>query len=287
LSSSTKRFSIELEKAEHAPEQRSPVRHQIGYLRSVRKLEGIIRLSLGISWVLGTASILVLMLLFLLPWRAARIRLCNHYGRLMSPLVLWVVRARVQIIGKEHLVDAPPAIYVSNHTSMTDIFIGMWVCPVGGVGIAKKEVAKIPFFGWAYRLSGHLLIDRQNRDRAIAGLKETGQVVRDLGMSIWMWPEGTRSKDGRLRPLKKGFVHLAIATGLPVVPVVVCGAQKNWPLKEMTSFYLTDIPIHVLEPIDTSAWSVETMDQHLEEVHAAMAGRLPPDQKPMAQVESV
>jgi len=244
-------------------------------------------LSLGISWVLGTASILVLMLLFLLPWRGARIRLCNHYGRLMSPVVLWVVRARVQIFGKEHLVDAPPAIYVSNHTSMTDIFIGMWVCPVGGVGIAKKEVAKIPFFGWAYRLSGHLLIDRQNRDRAIAGMTETGQVVRELGMSIWMWPEGTRSRDGRLCPLKKGFVHLAIATGLPVVPVVVSGAHKNWPLREMTSFYLTDIPINVLSPIDTSAWSVETMDQHLDEVHAAMAAQLPADQKPMAQVESV
>lgn len=253
----------------------------------MRKLEGIIRLSLGISWVLGTASILVLMLLFLLPWRGARIRLCNHYGRLMSPVVLWVVRARVQIIGKEHLVDAPPAIYVSNHTSMTDIFIGMWVCPVGGVGIAKKEVAKIPFFGWAYRLSGHLLIDRQNRDRAIAGMKETGQVVRDLGMSIWMWPEGTRSKDGRLRSLKKGVVHLAIATGLPVVPVVVCGAHKNWPLKEMTSFYLTDIPIYVLPPIDTSGWTVETMDEHLLEVRDVMSARLPDDQKPLEQVESV
>ena len=131
------------------------------------------------------------------------------------------------------------------------------------------------------------MIDRQNRDRAIAGMTETGQVVRELGMSIWMWPEGTRSRDGRLCPLKKSFVHLAIATGLPVVPVVVSGAHKNWPLREMTSFYLTDIPINVLSPIDTSAWSVETMDQHLDEVHAAMAAQLPADQKPMAQVESV
>lgn len=252
----------------------------------MRKIVGAIRLSLGICWVLGTASILVVLLLILLPWRGARIRLCNHYGRFMSPVVLWIVRARVEIIGKEHLIDAPPAIYVSNHTSMTDIFIGMWVCPVGGVGIAKKEVAKVPFFGWAYRLSGHLLIDRQNRDKAIAGMQETGQVVRDLGMSIWMWPEGTRSKDGRLRKLKKGVVHLAIATGLPVVPVVVSGAHKNWPLKDMVNFHLTDIPIHVLPPIDTSGWAVETMDEHLDQVYQTMAAQLPADQKPLEMLES-
>ena len=205
---------------------------------------------------------------------------------MIGDLGTWVAGIKLVIKNEENMWKARPAVFIFNHQSNVDLMILAKLLRENAVGIAKKEVAKIPFFGWAYRLSGHLLIDRQNRDRAIAGMKETGQVVRDLGMSIWMWPEGTRSRDGRLRPLKKGVVHLAIATVLPIVPVVVSGAHKNWPLKEMISFYLTDIPIHVLPPIDTSSWAVETMEEHLLEVHTAMAGQLPQDQKPLELTES-
>lgn len=247
----------------------------------MKKIDGILRLGLGLSWVLGTAALLLVVLVLLLPWRGARIKACNYYGHWMSPVLLWMVRAKPQILNREIIDRAKPAIYISNHTSMTDIFLGMWLLPIGGAGIAKKEVAKVPFFGWAYRLSGHLLIDRQNRDKAIAGMKEIGDTVRELDMSIWMWPEGTRSKDGRLKPLKKGVVHLAIATGLPIVPIVVAKAHENWPLKEMTTFNKTELPITVLEPIETSDWSLDTMDQHLAELHQAMADALPADQKPL------
>ena len=74
---------------------------------------------------------------------------------------------------RERLEASSPAIYITNHTATLDVLIAMWLCRVGGCGIAKKEIARIPFFGWAYWLSGHLLIDRGDREGAIAALAAT------------------------------------------------------------------------------------------------------------------
>ncbi len=251
----------------------------------MRKLEGIVRLTLGLTWVLGTSAVLVLILLFLLPFRGARVRVCNVYGKIVSPPILWVVRANLTWHRRELIEQNKPAIYISNHTSMTDIFLGMLLLPVGGVGIAKKEIAKIPLYGWAYRLSGHLLIDRSNRETAIAGMKETAALVKKFGMSIWVWPEGTRSKDGRMLPFKKGFAHLALATGLPIVPVVVTNAHKNWAKHTMTAFRRTAIDVIVLDPIDTSGWTEERLGEHIAEVEQIMAAALPDEQKPPPRLE--
>ena len=238
----------------------------------------LLRLLLGIGFVLMTSAVLIGLLICFLPWRKARITICNAYGHFISPVVLKLARARVKFEDRHLIDEAKPAIYVSNHTSMTDIFIGMWMLPFGGVGIAKKEVGNVPLYGWAYRLSGHLLIDRGNRERAIASMKALADTVRRYRLSIWMWPEGTRSRDGRFRPLKKGVAHLAIATGLPIVPVMVHGAHKNWILKTAFDFHETDVLIKVLPAIETRTWRTETLDQHLAELHAYMATALPPDQ---------
>jgi len=232
-----------------------------------------------VSWLLGTAAVLVCVLVVLLPWRGARIRVCNYYGQTVSPVGLWLCKADVTYVDRQRIDEYKPAIFVSNHTAMTDMFLAMLLCPIGGVGVAKKEIARVPLFGWAYVLSGHLLIDRGNRERAIAGLKDVAVAVKEHSASIWIWPEGTRSKDGRLRPLKKGFAHLAIATGLPIVPIMVTNAHKNWPKHTVASFVRTDIEVSVLEAIDTSSWALESLDAHVEEVHAVMANALPAEQR--------
>ena len=244
----------------------------------MKKAFDLLRLVTGVSFVLATSGFLMVLLVCFLPWRKARITICNGYGHFISPVILFLIRARIRFEGREILNQAKPAIYVSNHTSMTDIFIGMWMLPFGGVGIAKKSVGNIPLYGWAYRLSGHLLIDRGNRERAIAGMKALAETVRRYRLSIWMWPEGTRSRDGRFKPLKKGIAHLAIATGLPIVPVMVHGAHKNWILKTAFDFNETDVLIKVLPPLQTRSWKTDTLEEHLEELHAYMLTGLPEDQ---------
>jgi 1-acyl-sn-glycerol-3-phosphate acyltransferase len=177
-----------------------------------------------------------------------------------------------------------PAIYVMNHSSLLDAFLGIWLCPVGGCGVFKKETVKIPFFGQLAWLSGHLLLDRFNKDKAVATLKHTAEFVKKNGVGIWIMPEGTRSKDGRLLPFKKGFVHLAVATGFPVVPIVIHGAHKNWE-KGTFAFNPMELKVEVLDPIDTSSWKEETAAQHAEQVRAVFISRLPEDMHPLPELK--
>jgi lysophosphatidate acyltransferase len=241
--------------------------------RKIGLLSFLIRFSIGFVW-LGFWSLTCMCLMILaLPFRTLRVRIGNFCGKMIGPVVSWLVGAKIINPDSKKLNSSKPAIFVSNHTSALDVFIGMALCPYGGCGVGKKEILKIPFFGLAYWLAGHLLIDRGNSSKAIASMKKLSDFVKSKNLSIWIWPEGTRSLDGKLISFKKGFVHLALATGLPVVPVMVHGAHNVWPAKTM-HFYPGEVKIEVLDPIKTDDWSKETVDEHVEEVKGLMAKAL-------------
>ena len=238
--------------------------------RKIGLLSFLIRFSIGFVW-LGFWSLTCMCLMILaLPFRTLRVRIGNFCGKMIGPVVSWLIGAKIINPDSEKLNSSKPAIFVSNHASALDVFIGMALCPYGGCGVGKKEILKIPFFGLAYWLAGHLLIDRGNNAKAVASMKKLSDFVKAKGLSIWIWPEGTRSLDGKLIPFKKGFVHLALATGLPVVPVIVHGAHKVWPAKTM-QFYPGEVKVEVLDPIKTDDWNRETVDKHVEEVKDLMA----------------
>lgn len=129
--------------------------------------------------------------------------------------------------GLENVVPGRSYIVMANHRSMYDIpalhyLLGKdrdlrW--------IGKHEMLRVPFFGWAFALSRHIAIDRQNRNKSIAALKEAAANSVE-GVSFVIMPEGTRSTNRRLAPFKKGGFHLAIDTGLPVLPVAIMGTEQ-------------------------------------------------------------
>jgi 1-acyl-sn-glycerol-3-phosphate acyltransferase len=192
---------------------------------------------------------------------------------MIGPFITRIVGTKLINPDGQKLKNSGPAIYVTNHTSALDLFISMAICPYGGCGVGKKEVARIPFFGWAYWLSGHLLIDRGNRERAVASMNKLSKFVNGKKLSIWIWPEGTRSMDGKLIPFKKGFVHLALATGLPIIPVILHGAHKRWPAKTM-QFYPGEVRVEVLDPIDTKDWNKDGIEAHVNQVKSVMSEAL-------------
>jgi 1-acyl-sn-glycerol-3-phosphate acyltransferase len=230
--------------------------------------------------VLGVATVLqAAILLLLLPSRTARIRSCIVLERLLGFSCIWLSGCKLSVTGREHLDPRRPAIYVVNHTSLIDLFIALRLMPYGSVGVVKKQVVLYPFFGQLYLLSGHLRVDRGNHAGAVASMRSLGELVRRARLSIFMSPEGTRSRDGRLLPFKRGVVHLALQTGLPIVPMVIHGAHQAWR-SDSLSVHGGRIHVEVLPAIDTSSWSPARTAEATEEIHKVFRSCLPAAQRP-------
>ena len=238
--------------------------------KKIGPLSFVVRFILGFTWLAVWSTIGISLMILALPFRTLRIKIGNLCGKIIGPVITRIVGTKIVNNSQDKLNTSTPAIFVTNHSSALDVFISMRLCPYGGCGVGKKEVAKIPFLGWAYWLSGHLLIDRSNTEKAIASMAKLSDFVKKNNLSIWIWPEGTRSLDGKLIPFKKGFVHLALATGLPVVPVVLHGSYKRWPAKTM-AFYPGEVNIEVLDAIDTKSWKKDTIDAHVNHVKSIMS----------------
>ena len=246
----------------------------------MEQIKSVFKILGGVLSLSVITPIIIAHLILMLPFRLRRIRACNYYGHVVGRYLVWITGSKVDLHGKERLNPDRPAIYVANHASILDIFLAVWLAPVGTVGVGKKEVVYYPFFGQAYFLSGHLLVDRGNNAKAIQSLNRLVKVVRKNRLSIFIWPEGTRSRSGRLLNFKKGVAHLAIQTGLPVVPLVFHGTHKCW---EKNSLKLIGVPVRVdvLPEIETTNWKLETIRDHLAQIRQAFIDVLPPDQKPI------
>ena len=197
---------------------------------------------------------------------------------LWSPVLLWAGGAKLEVIGGENVDPARPTIYVSNHQSTIDIPTLFIALPVRLRYVAKKQLRYVPAIGWYLWLAGHILIDRSNHKNAIASLDEAGRRIR-AGTSIIVYPEGTRSPDGRVLPFKKGLFALALMAGVAVCPVTIEGSGKLMPKNRWT---ITPGPIRVMigQPIDASAYGEGERDRLMRDVRReiinqslAMGGR--------------
>tara|TARA_B100000029_G_scaffold99827_1_gene89933 strand:- start:311 stop:1051 length:741 start_codon:yes stop_codon:yes gene_type:complete len=245
----------------------------MGENKKIGVISFLFRFVFGFTWLVLWSTICISLMILTLPFRTLRIKIGNFCGKVIGPVITRTVGTKLINPDDEKLKSMAPAIFVTNHSSALDIFICMALCPYGGCGVGKKEVVRIPFFGWAYWLSGHLLIDRSNREKAVNSMTKLSAFVKAKNLSIWIWPEGTRSMDGKLIPFKKGFVHLALATGLPIVPVILHGAGERWPAKTM-QFYPGEVRVEVLDPIDTKDWNKDSVDAHVEQVKSVMSKAL-------------
>lgn len=236
-----------------------------------------------ISWTyLGLVAIGFLpLMLLLLPSRRLRICAFNVFGRLTGRAMMFFAGATLPSGIRAQLRAVHPAIYVSNHTSYLDNFLAAWAIPVGTLGAARWSTIWVPFFGQLYALSGNVLIKREDRRQAVGALRTLAKLIQRHGLSAILWPEGTRSADGRLQAFKRGFVHLALATRLPVVPIVVSNAGRCWPKGSFVTRPAA-VGVKVLEPISTVGWSARTIDQHAAEVWSRFVAALPEEQRPLA-----
>lgn len=242
-------------------------------------MKSLLRIALGLVCVGVLVLSMLPLLLLLLPWRVARIRVANAFGSLIGRSVLWCAGCRVTVSGQEHARADRPAIYACNHTSILDAFTTIWLTPMGTVGVAKREVFYYPFYGQAWWLAGHVFLDRARTEKAKAAMRRAAELIRRERLHLCLLPEGTRSDSGRLLPFKKGIAHLALETRLPIVPMVTIGLQNAWR-RNTLHLEPSDVKVVFLPPIPTDDWTEEGIDQHLGELRAAFLRVLPESQQP-------
>lgn len=148
-------------------------------------------------------------------------------ARKWSGLLLKILNVQIKLSGKIPQ-NSSSYIYVSNHSSMVDIPVLLFALPDNVRIIYKKELEKIPIFGTCLRLSPFISIEREKARNAMSSIDKAVGSVRN-GVSVIVFPEGTRSKDGRLGEFKRGAFLLAARSGKPIVPVTIIGAPKILP----------------------------------------------------------
>jgi 1-acyl-sn-glycerol-3-phosphate acyltransferase len=168
---------------------------------------------------------------------------------------LWLAGVRIAMEPLP-VLPAGPVIFASNHESALDIWVLLARLPRSVRFVAKAELFEIPVFGAYMRLGGHVAVDRRNHAQAVAGLRHAAGVVRG-GTSLIVFPEGTRSRDGRVHAFKKGPFVLANEAGVPVVPVAVSGAGRVTP-KNVVAIWPGVIRLAVGEPVDPAAFPDKT-----------------------------
>jgi 1-acyl-sn-glycerol-3-phosphate acyltransferase len=196
-------------------------------------------------------------------------------GRLWSRAHLKVMGIAPVYSGLEHAAGDAPRIFLANHLSTLDIWVLAPVLPVTTRFVSKRTIFWIPVLGQAMAVAGFIPIDRKDRASAIRSLSRATETIRG-GASVILFPEGTRSRDGRLARFKRGSFHLALEAGVPVVPVAISG---TFEVVRPRSIVVHPGPVRVTfaPPIDVAAYA-GNLDGLLEAVRGSIAAMLPESQ---------
>lgn len=190
--------------------------------------------------------------------------------------------ARIEIRGRENLKAGQTYIFMSNHVSNLDPPVVIPLLPGRSSVLVKKELFRIPLLGTAMKLAKLVPVDRTDREAAIASIREATAVLAS-GLHMSVFPEGTRSADGRLQPLKKGPFYLAEHSGVPVVPVTVNGTYHIWPKHR---FAMKPGPVVLTFHPPVTFAQAGSREALMQAVRVAIESGLPEEQRGAAQESS-
>ena len=195
--------------------------------------------------------------------------------------LMFFVRAagvRVRVSGLERI---PPGVclFAANHTSSADAPAVVGAIPRRIAILLKESLFRYPIVGAAFRLARFIPVDRRLYDSALEILEKAVQELRS-GQSFLIYPEGTRSPDGRLQKFKKGAVVMAIKAGVPIVPVACSGAHRVMEKRSLV-MHPGEILVEFLNPIDSTTFTLEQREDLNQRLHHELATGLPPDQRPI------
>ncbi len=191
------------------------------------------------------------------------------YGRVFCRGLARMMGWRIEVENRERLEALRPCVIVGNHQSFLDVVTFGAIFPRRTVSAGKREIGRIPVFGWFYRLSGNLIIDRAHARTALESLEEAGRIMESEKIAVWFMPEGHRNRERRLLPFKTGAFRLAIASGAPIVPIVaeplnvICDTERRLARPGR-------LRMRVLEPVTTQGLAARDLPDLLASVQGRM-----------------
>ena len=227
----------------------------------------MIRSGFIIGWIVLTTAFFAI-LAIVVSFFTRTVNPVHIVARIWSQTILMGSRVHVGVTGLANIKPDKSYVYMANHQSNFDIPVLLGYLPVQFRWLAKAELFKIPVFGRAMLGAGYVEIDRFNRKSAFESIEKAAQRMKD-GVSVMIFPEGTRSKDGSVQPFKKGGFVMAIKSGVPIIPVILRG---TWPIMAKSSLRINpdDVEMEIGEPIDTSGYSMETKEELMDRVRAVI-----------------
>jgi len=191
-------------------------------------------------------------------------KLINFFAKSWTGSILLAAGVKLDIEGLDKIDKTKSYIFIGNHQSHFDVAAVFTALPLTARFMAKKELYKIPVFGWALAATGTVKIDRSNREKSIASMNDALARIR-RGVSVIVFPEGTRSEDGQIQVFKKGGFVLALKGGIPVVPVSISGSR--FILRKHDARVIPGkIKIIIGDPIDTSQYSYQDREELSDKV---------------------
>jgi 1-acyl-sn-glycerol-3-phosphate acyltransferase len=196
-------------------------------------------------------------------------------SKIWAHIMLRVTCVRPMIRGKEKIIKGKSYIIISNHQSEYDILAIVTTLGIQFRWIIKKELLKVPLFGYALYKSRNIFIDRGHGEAAMKSIRE-GMERLPEGVSLMFFAEGTRSEDGSIQPFKKGGFVMAMEKGIPILPVTVNGSRKVLPKKTLL-FHPGPIEVVISDPIETTGVSKENLQVLMDRTREVIISNFNPN----------
>ena len=197
-------------------------------------------------------------------------KVSNFWIHHWASVLRFITGMRISIEGAEHLKTEKSCVLISNHQSLMDIIVLYSITRMNLRMILKKELLYVPVFGWCLRWLRFISIDRGSRRKALQSIDKGAKRIQK-GTSVLLFPEGTRSDDGKLRPFQAGSFIMAIKSQVPIIPITISGTINVVHKKTPLSFHFNkDVKVIVSPPIDTSNYKLDQRDELKDEVETVI-----------------
>ena len=215
-------------------------------------------------------------------WSCTQIILLSSFAKEFRPfidrrMILWsnrllnLIRVTTKVSGFEYFPkdSTRPVIIMCNHSSLYDIPVAIIALNTSMRFVAKKELFQLPIFGATIKRAEFISIDRSDHEQAVKDLERAKEKMLS-GINLWMAPEGTRSKDGKLAKFKRGAFHVAIDTNALIIPIVIKDIHKVQAGDDLRLYLNQEVEVEVCEPIDSQKFDISSRKELIEMVRNRM-----------------